>query len=99
VILAEIRCKACSCGRLLDWVEAGDAPVTEEAWSYYVCVQICQRHGDGAGRGNIAQWQERQRRAGKPADRVETGRWIQWTELRPAVEEARRTRQTQVHVI
>ena len=97
--LAEIRCKARGCGRLLDVVEAGDASVTEEAWASYVRVQICQRHGPGAGRGDIGQWQERQRRAGKPADRVETGRWIQWAELRPAVEKARRTRRTQVHVI
>jgi hypothetical protein len=99
VNLVEIRCKARNCGRKLDVVEAGAAPVTEEAWASYVRVQICQRHGPGAGRGNIRRWQERQRRAGKPADRVETGRYIQWAELRPKVEEAWRTRQTQVHVI
>jgi hypothetical protein len=99
VILVKIQCKTRGCGKVLDWVEAGDAPVTEDGWASYVAVQICQRHGPGAGRGNIRQWQERQRRAGQPADRVQTGRWIQWAELRPAVDEARRTRETQVHVI
>ena len=88
MILAEIRCKARGCGKLLDEV-ADPGPVTEEEWTYYVRVQICQRHGEGAGRGNIRRWQERQRRAGKDPDRVQTGRWIQWAELRPAVEQTR----------
>ena len=97
MILVEIRCKVRGCGMVLDKVEC--APATEEAWAWYVGVHICPRHGPGAGRGNIRQWQARQRRAGKPADRVETGRYIQWAELRPKVEEAWRTHQTQVHVI
>jgi hypothetical protein len=96
VILAEIRCKTCR--KLLD--EVISAPPTGGwDWSYYVRVQICQRHGDGAGHGNVRQWQERQRRAGKDPDRVQTHRWIQWAELRPAVEKARRTNRTQVHVL
>ena len=96
MILVEIRCRICR--KLLDEVENAP-PAAGCDWSYYVCVQICQRHGDGAGHGNIAQWQERQRRAGKDPDRVQTHRWIQWAELRPAVEKARRTNRTQPHTL
>lgn len=95
MILVEIRCRIC--GKLLDEVE--DAPVTEEVWSYPVCVQLCQRHGDGAGHGNVMRWQERQRRAGKDPDRVQTHRWIQWAELRPAVERARARNKTSMHTV
>ena len=96
MILVEIRCK--TCGKLLDEVESAP-PAAGCDWSYYVRVQLCQRHGDGAGHGNVMRWQERQRRAGKPAGRVQTHRYIQWAELRPAVEKARLTEKTQVHVL
>jgi hypothetical protein len=94
-VLVEVRCRVPRCGRLL--AEVTSAPASEEAWAYYVFVDICQRHGEGAGHGNITRWQERQRRAGKPADRREIGRYVPWAELRPAVEEARRTGRTQKH--
>ena len=89
----EIHCR--SCWRLLD--EVVSAPATADAWAGWVRVQVCQRHGDGAGYGNIAAWQERQRRAGKDPGRVRTGRWIPWAELRAAVEQARRTGRIQNH--
>jgi hypothetical protein len=92
VILVNIWCKHPDCRKLLGWVEFGDLPASEAAWGYYsLRVPLCPKHGEGAGYGNIMHWQERQRRAGKPADRVQTHRYMQWAELRPAVEEARRT--------
>jgi hypothetical protein len=91
VILVQRRCK--QCGRVLD--EVHEAPTTEAGWSQWVQVSLCQRHGEGAGYGDIRRWQERQRRAGKPADRVRTHTWICWAELRPAVEKAQRTGKTQ----
>jgi hypothetical protein len=98
VILIEVRCKIYDCGRLLDEVEAGAPPVTEEAWTWYTFVHLCPKHGDGAGYGNIRKWQVRQRRAGKADDRVQIGQWIPWAELRPAVERARRLGQTVKHL-
>lgn len=94
VVLVQVRCIVC--GRLLDDVLSAP-PTSGGSWSHYVYVHLCQRHGEGAGHGNVRAWQERQRRAGKPTDRVEKGRWIQWAELRPAVEEARRTGRTVQH--
>jgi hypothetical protein len=95
VILVELRCKVRGCGALLD--EVASAPATDELWATLVNVHLCPRHGQGAGHGNIARWQDRQRRAGKPDDRALNGRWVSWAELRPAVETARRTGRTQVH--
>ena len=97
-VLVKVQCKVGGCGKLLDEVISAP-PAGGARWSDYVRVQLCQRHGEGAGRGNIMAWQERQRRAGKPTDRVETGRYIQWEELRSAVEEARRTGRTQSHFL
>jgi hypothetical protein len=95
LILVQVRCKVC--GRLLD--EVVSAPPADGArWSDYVFVHLCLRHGEGAGHGDIRAWQERQRKAGKPTDWVEIGRYIQWAELRPAVEKARRTGRTVKHV-
>jgi hypothetical protein len=95
--LVNVWCKVRGCGRLLDVVES--APVTEDGWAGYVFVHICPQHGEGGGRGNIAAWQERQRRAGKDPGRRQTGRWAPWAELRPAVEKARRTGRTQPHPV
>ena len=94
-VLVETRCR--SCRKLLD--EVVSAPTAEELWASWKNFQICQRHSEGAGHGNIPRWQERQRRAGKDPHRVQTGRWIQWAELRPAVERARATGRTCVHLI
>ena len=94
-VLVQVRCIVC--GRLLDDVLSAP-PTGRERWSDYVLVHLCPRHGEGAGHGNVRAWQERQRRAGKRTDRVENGQWIQWAELRPAVEEARRTGRTVKHV-
>jgi len=96
-ILVRVRCKACRNGSLLDNIVGAPAPGDEFEWSCYVRIQLCQRHGDGAGHGNIAAWKERQRRAGKDPDRVQTHRWLPWAEFRPAVELARETGRTQDH--
>jgi hypothetical protein len=99
VILVEVRCGVCSCRRLLDevWEGEGETPVREEDWSSWgLRLHVCPQHGEGAGHGNIAAWQARQRRAGKPIDQVRVfGPYRQWSELRPAIEAARRTGKTQ----
>jgi hypothetical protein len=92
VTLVEIRCRVCR--KLLDDVVSAPAPGDEDHWASLVRVQICQRHGEGGGHGNILAWQARQRRAGKPADRRQTHNWIPWADLRPGVEKARRTDRT-----
>jgi hypothetical protein len=101
VILVEVRCKVRSCRKLLDVVMEGDVPVVEEDWSSWTLrLHVCPKHGEGAGYGNIAAWQARQRRAGKPTDQVRIfDRYRQWSELRPAVEQARRTGRTQEFLI
>jgi hypothetical protein len=95
-VLVLVRCKARSCRKPL--AEIADAPARgdEDEWACYVRIPLCQRHGDGAGRGNIAAWKERQRRAGKDPGRVQTHRMLPWAEFRPAVERARETGRTQV---
>jgi hypothetical protein len=97
VILVQIRCKVCR--RLLDEVVSAPASSDEQRWTHWVSVQICQRHGDGAGHGNIRVWQERQRRAGKPTERVVERMWICWADLRPKVEKARRDGRPGEHLI
>jgi hypothetical protein len=98
-VLIKVRCKARGCGRLLaDMVDA-PAPSDEFEWACYVRIPLCQRHGDGAGRGNIAAWKQRQQRAGKDHGRVATHRMVQWAEFRPKVARARATGQTQKHAI
>jgi len=97
VILVEIRCRVCR--KLLDNVVSAPAPGDEVLWACVVRVQICQRHGEGGGHGNILAWQARQRQAGKAADRRQTGDWIPWADLRPGVEKARRTGRTYVHLV
>lgn len=97
-VLVEIRCRVRSCTRLLDSVST--APETGghgERWTDWCFVHLCQRHGSGAGHGDIAEWQERMRREGKPTDEVKVAEYICWSELRPAVEEARRSGKKQVH--
>jgi hypothetical protein len=96
-ILVRVRCKACRGGRLLAEIADAPAPDDDFEWTCYVRIQLCQRHGDGAGRGNITAWKERQRRAGKDPDRVQTHRMLPWAEFRPAVERARITGRTQDH--
>jgi hypothetical protein len=98
-VLVKIRCKVDNCGGLLDNVISAPAETDEERWSWWVRVQICQRHGEGAGRGEVRKWQERQRRHGKPTDRVRTHTWIPWADLRPFVVTARRKRKTQVYLL
>jgi hypothetical protein len=90
MILVSVRCKVCR--RLLD--EVVDAPARDHEWNSYLYLHICQRHGDGGGSGNVAAWQARQRRAGKPTNEVRLGQWVRWSELRTAVERARRTGKT-----
>jgi hypothetical protein len=99
-VLVEVRCKVRGCGLLLDNVVSVPALGDKEKWTSYVRVHLCPKHGEGAGYGNVRAWQGRQRRAGKPADRALTFQWIQWAELRPAVERAlARGGRTQVHVV
>jgi hypothetical protein len=98
-ILVRVRCKARGCGKLLDEIVSAPARDDEDEWACYVRIQACQRHGDGAGRGNVAAWKERQRRAGKDPSRVQTHRMVQWAEFRPAVELARATGRTQKHAV
>jgi hypothetical protein len=98
VVFVAVCCKVDGCGKALD--EVVSAPPTDGArWSDYVFVHLCQRHGEGAGRGNIMRWQERQRRAEKSTDRVAIGRYTQWAELQPAVDEARRTGRMTRHFV
>jgi hypothetical protein len=101
VILVEVRCRVRSCRRLLDTVgdAVGDVPTTETDWTHWGQFEICPKHGEAAGHGNIAAWQERQRRAGKPTDKVRLREWRPWSDLRSAVEEARRTGKTQQHLV
>lgn len=96
-VLVEVRCKTCR--KLLNEVVSAPPRHDEDHWASYVCIQLCQQHGDGAGHGNIARWKERQRQAGKDPDRVQTHQWVQWADLRPAVEQARRTSRTWTHLV
>lgn len=88
MILVKVLCKVC--GKLLDEVESGAAPTTEEAWTWYAFIHICPKHG--GGHGSVAKWVAAQKRLGRPYDRVPVGRYIQWAELRPAVEKAPQNR-------
>lgn len=101
MILVEVRCRVRSCRKLLDEIWEGDPPVREEEWSgWNLRLHVCPKHGEGAGHGNIAAWQARQRRAGKPTDKVRIfDRYRQWSEVRPAVEQARRTGRAQEFLI
>lgn len=96
-VLVEIRCAVKGCGRLLDTVVG--APADEARWGGWVAVQVCQEHGDGAGRGDIRKWQERQERLGRRTDKVQTHRYIPWADLRLVVERARHTGRTQVFAL
>ena len=97
MILVEVRCKFDKCRKLL--TEVGDAPTDEVGWTRWGQFPVCPRHGDGAGHGNIAARQERQRRAGKPTDEVREQEWRQWSDLRPKVEKALSTGEPQVFLI
>jgi hypothetical protein len=99
MILVRLRCKVPGCGRLLGWIDWAPAESDEPHWSYPVPspIPLCPRHGGAHQYGSTARWVEARRRLGLPTDRVTTGRWISWAELRPAVREARRTGETQVH--
>src|SRR5262249_48994966 len=79
-VLVETRCRICR--KLLD--EVVSAPATEELWASWKNLQICQRHGEGAGHGNIRKWQERQRRAGKGPHPGHTRRGVHWAQVHPA---------------
>jgi hypothetical protein len=91
-VLVEVRCKVC--GRLCN--EVVTAPTSEKGWAHGWQFDLCSRHGEGAGSGNIVAWQERQRRMGKPSDEVRVREWRPWSDLRSAVEKARRTGKTTV---
>jgi hypothetical protein len=97
--LVELRCRVRGCGRLLGWLDSAPAESDELRWSYPVPspIPFCPRHGGAHQYGSITRWVEARRRLGLPHDRVTTGRWISWEELRSAVREARRTKKTQVH--
>jgi hypothetical protein len=97
--LVELRCKARGCGKLLDEVVSAPASGDELRWASYVRVHLCPRHGGGGGHGSVAKWVEARRRLGRPHDRVPVGRYICWAELRSAVQQARLTGRTQVHVL
>jgi hypothetical protein len=94
-VLVQIRCKVRKCRRLLS--EYVSMPGIDDAAAGFgwVTIPLCQRHGDGAGQGNIQAWQERQRRAGKPADRVATDTRILFAALRPYIEKAQRRGKTE----
>lgn len=96
-VLVQTRCKFRGCGRVLDEIVDAPAPGDEFGWACYVRIQLCQKHGDGAGWGDIAAWKERQRRAGKDPDRVQTHQMLPWAEFRPVVQRARAIGLTQVH--
>jgi hypothetical protein len=99
-VLVDIRGKVTSCRKLLDYVVwAPSAEGDEWRWSGLCRVSLCQRHGDSEAWGDIQAWRERQRRAGKPTDRIQTHTRIPWADLRPAVEKARRTGKTQSYEI
>jgi hypothetical protein len=95
VILVQVRCKVRGCGHLLDVVT--DAPAREEDWQCWVHLHICQRHG--GGHGSVAKWAAAQQRLGRPYDQVRLMRWVQWSDLRPAVERARRLGRIQQYTI
>jgi hypothetical protein len=92
VILVEVRCRVRHCRKLL--TEVTDPPTTEQGWTHWWQLELCPKHGEGTGHGNVASWQERQRRAGKSTDQVRLREWRPWSDLRPAVEKARRTGRT-----
>jgi hypothetical protein len=98
-VLVQIRCKVRRCRKLL--TEYVSAPGLDDAAPMlgWVTVPLCQRHGEGAGWGSIQAWQERQRRAGKPADRVHTDTRILFAELRPLIVKAQHTGRTQQYFI
>jgi hypothetical protein len=52
VILVEVRCKVRGCRALLDEVVSAP-PAGGAEWEHYVRVSLCQKHGEGAGHGNI----------------------------------------------
>lgn len=89
--LVVIKCVSCGPDRLLNRVESAPAPHDERRWAGYVFVHTCPRHGEGNGHGDIAAWQRRQLQAGKNTGRRTIGRWVPWSSLRPAVEQARAT--------
>jgi hypothetical protein len=95
VILVRVYCKVRGCGKLLTNVV--DAPTDEEGWIYWVRLDVCPKHG--GGHGPIPKWIESQKRLGRPTDKVRTHRWVQWSELRPAVEQARSTGRTATHAM
>jgi hypothetical protein len=95
VILVEVRCRVSSCRRRVHVVDS--APAREEDWSCWVYLHICSRHG--GGHGSVAKWIAAQKRLGRPYDRVPTGRWVPWSDLRPAVERARRLGRIQQYTI
>jgi hypothetical protein len=98
-VLVEIRCEVTSCRKVLENVVSAPRVGDETRWGGATRVQICQRHGEGAGWGDVQAWQERQRRLDKPTDRVVEYKWIAWADLRPAVEKARHTGRTQPYKI
>jgi hypothetical protein len=95
VVLVKVLCNVRGCGKLLD--EVMSAPVTEDLWTSYVFIHVCPKHG--GGHGSVAKWVAAQKRLGRPHDLLPVGRWVQWAELRPAVEKARRTGRTQKHPV
>jgi hypothetical protein len=97
VTLVKVRCWVPGCGKLLADVDWAPAEGDELTWSTLVFIPVCPRHG--GGRGSVAKWASKRRRAGLPDDRVAAGRWAYWAELRPAVQAARRTGRTQTHVL
>lgn len=95
MVLVKVLCKVRGCGKLLD--EVISAPVTEDLWTSYVFIHVCPKHGGGYG--SVAKWVAAQKRLGRRYDRVPMGRWVRWAELRPPVEQARRTGRTQKHPV
>jgi hypothetical protein len=95
VTLVEVRCKRCRA--LLTRVESAPPDSDESTWAGLVYVPLCPPHGGAYG--SVAKWVEAQRRLGRPHDRVTTGRYIPWADLRVAVRQARRTKRTQEHLL
>ena len=85
--LVNVRCGVRGCLQLLD--EVVSAPTSEQGWTEFVYLHVCPKHG--GGHGKMANWVASQKRRGRPFNKVQLGRYVQWSQLRPGIEKAWRT--------